>query len=112
MAAVQPCALLLVVGPDWSIATASTNLAMIGAGDADAVIGTPLADLIGSDSIHSLRNRVSWLAGDDSEVQDFGVEWGTAKVDVRALREDDTIWSRPSRWSSRASSTASAWSAR
>lgn len=89
MAAVQPCALLLVVGPDWSIATASANLAMIGAGDADAVIGTPLADLIGSDSIHSLRNRVSWLAGDDSEVQDFGVEWGTAKVDVRALREGD-----------------------
>jgi GAF domain-containing protein len=51
-----------------------------------AVVGQPLADLIGSKAIHTLRNRLSWLASDESEVQDFGVQWGDVTFDIRATR--------------------------
>ena len=89
MPAIQPCALLLLVGPDWQVETVSANVAMLGEFRPPAVIGQPLADLIGSKAIHALRNRVSWLARDESEVQDFGVQWGDLTLDVRATREEE-----------------------
>ena len=89
MTAIQPCALLLVVGPDWQVEAASANVAMLGDIKPAAVIGQPLADLIGSKAIHTLRNRMSWLSRDESEVQDFGVQWGDNLLDVRASRVDD-----------------------
>jgi len=88
MTAIQPCALLLQVGPDWQVEAASANVAMLGDLKPTSAIGQPLADLIGSKAIHSLRNRMSWLSNDESEVQDFGVEWGDATLDVRAARTD------------------------
>ncbi len=84
MPAIQPCALLLLVGPDWRVETVSANIAMLGDVQSANVLGQPLSDLIGSNAIHTLRNRVSWLASDDSEVQDFGVEWGALTLDIRA----------------------------
>jgi hypothetical protein len=89
MKAIQPCALMLVVGPDWQVEAASANVAMLGDVKPTSVIGQPLADLIGSKAIHSLRNRMSWLSSDESEVQDFGVEWGNVTFDVRATRSND-----------------------
>lgn len=89
MAAIQPCALLLLVSPDWRVETASANVGMLGDFRAPSVVGQPLADLIGSKAIHSLRNRMSWLAKDESEVQDFGVAWGDVTLDVRAASEQD-----------------------
>lgn len=90
MTAIQPCALLLLVGPDWQVETVSANVAMLGDYRPATVVGQPLADLIGSKAIHSLRNRLSWLSSDESEVQDFGVQWGDITIDVRAVREDDS----------------------
>ena len=84
---IQPCALLLLVGSDWRITAVSANAAMIGGQRPADLIGQPLADLIGSKAIHSLRNRMSWLAKDESEVHDFGVEWGDVSLDVRASRD-------------------------
>jgi light-regulated signal transduction histidine kinase (bacteriophytochrome) len=89
VAAIQPCALLLLVGPDWQVETASANIAMLGDIKPTSVIGQPLADLIGSKAIHTLRNRMSWLASDESEVQDFGVQWGDVTFDIRAVRAKD-----------------------
>lgn len=89
MPAIQPCALLLLVGPDWRVETASANVGMIGDFRAASVVGQPLADLIGSKAIHNLRNRLAWLASDESEVQDFGVLWGDVTLDIRATRHDD-----------------------
>ena len=86
MAAIQPCALLLLIGPDWQVETVSANVAMLGDYRPASVVGQPLADLIGSKAIHSLRNRLAWLSSDESEVQDFGVQWGDITVDVRATR--------------------------
>ena len=84
MPAIQPCALLLLVGPDWRVETVSANIAMLGDFQSAKVVGQPLSDLIGSNAIHTLRNRVSWLASDESEVQDFGVQWGGLTLDIRA----------------------------
>lgn len=89
MAAIQPCALLLLLGPDWRVETVSANVGMLGDFRPASVLGQPLADLIGSKAIHSLRNRMSWLSRDESEVQDFGVEWGEVTLDVRATRGQD-----------------------
>jgi light-regulated signal transduction histidine kinase (bacteriophytochrome) len=89
MSAIQPCALLLLVGPDWRVETVSANVAMLGDFRPANVVGQPLADLIGSKAIHTLRNRVSWLASDESEVQDFGVQWGDLTLDVRATCEGE-----------------------
>lgn len=89
MPAIQPCALLILVGPDWRVETVSANVAMLGDFRPASVIGQPLADLIGSKAIHTLRNRLSWLARDESEVQDFGVQWGDVTLDIRATRYRD-----------------------
>jgi GAF domain-containing protein len=89
MPAIQPCALLLLVGPDWRVETVSANVAMLGDHRPASVVGQPLADLIGSKAIHTLRNRLSWLASDESEVQDFGVQWGDVTLDIRASRHED-----------------------
>ena len=86
MVAVQPCTLLLVIGPDWQVETVSANVAMLGDHRSASVVGQPLADLIGGKAIHTLRNRLSWLSSDESEVQDFGVEWGDVMFDIRATR--------------------------
>lgn len=89
MPAIQPCALLLLVGPDWRVETVSANVAMLGDVRPASVVGQPLADLIGSKAIHTLRNRLSWLSKDESEVQDFGVQWGDVTLDIRATRHQD-----------------------
>lgn len=90
MPAIQPCALLLLVGPDWRVETVSANVGMLGEFRPATVVGQPLADLIGSKAIHALRNRLSWLSSDESEVQDFGVEWGDVTLDIRATRHDES----------------------
>ena len=84
---IQPCALILLVGSDWQVTAISANAAMLGGQRPADAIGQPLADLIGSKAIHSLRNRMSWLSKDESEVHDFGVQWGEVTLDIRARRD-------------------------
>ena len=88
MSAIQPCALLLLIGPDWRVETVSANVAMLGDHRPATVVGQPLADLIGSKAIHTLRNRLSWLSSDESEVQDYGVQWGDVMFDMRAIQDN------------------------
>lgn len=81
---------MLLVGPDWRIHTVSANVGMLGDHRPADLISQPLAELVGSRAIHSLRNRLAWLSSDESEVHDFGVQWGDVTLDVRAIREDET----------------------
>ncbi|HEU0311133.1 MAG TPA: hypothetical protein VFR36_07950 [Sphingomicrobium sp.] len=90
MPAIQPCALLLLVGPDWQVEAVSANVAMLGDHRSADLVGQPLADLIGTKAIHALRNRLAWLSGDESEVRDFGVQWGDVTLDLRAICEHGT----------------------
>jgi light-regulated signal transduction histidine kinase (bacteriophytochrome) len=78
---------MLLVGSDWQVTAISANAAMLGGQRPADAIGQPLADLIGSKAIHSLRNRMSWLSKDESEVHDFGVQWGEVTLDIRASRD-------------------------
>jgi light-regulated signal transduction histidine kinase (bacteriophytochrome) len=89
--AIQPCALLLLVGPDWRVETISANAGQLGRGSPETLLGRPLAQLIGSDAIHALRNRMSWLSGDDGVVHDYGVRWqgSDTTLDIQAHREGD-----------------------
>ena len=89
MLSIQPCALLVSVGPDWQIDAISANAAMLGDQRPADLLCQPLAALIGGKSIHALRNRLAWLAKDESEVYDFGVEWGGIALDIRASRDGD-----------------------
>ena len=89
MIAVQPCALLLLVGPEWRVEAVSANIGMLGDLRPTSVVGQPLTDLIGSKAIHSLRNRMSWLSNEESEVQDFGAQWGDVMLDLRATHDAD-----------------------
>ena len=89
MTAIQPCALLLLGDTAWRVETARPNVGMLGDALPASVLGRPLGDLIGSKAIHTLRNRLSWLSSDESEVQDFGVEWGDVALDIRATRHDE-----------------------
>lgn len=91
MTAIQPCALLLLVGPDWRVEAVSANAGQLGRGTPDTLLGRPLAQLIGSDAIHALRNRMAWLSGDDGVVHDYGVRWqgSDSALDIQAQREGD-----------------------
>ena len=88
MIAVQPCSLLLLIGPDWRVETVSANIAMLGDYRPAAVVGQPRAARIGSKALHTQRNRLSWLSSDESEVQDYGVQWGDVMFDIRAIQDD------------------------
>lgn len=83
MPAIQPCAVLIVVDPDWRVETVSANVTLIADTQPEAVLGRPISDLIGEDSAHALRNRVSWIAGDGGEALDLAARWGTMTTDVR-----------------------------
>jgi len=89
--AIQPCALFFLVGPDWRVETISANAGLLGQGLPEGLVGRPLSQLIGSNAIHALRNRMAWISGDESGVNDFGVSWGRsdATFDVYARRKGD-----------------------
>jgi len=76
----------MLVGTDWRIEAISANAAMLGDLKPASLIGQPLSDLIGGQSVHALRNRMSWLTTGESDVHDFGVQWGDVLLDVRAIR--------------------------
>lgn len=92
-AAIQPCALLLLVGPDWCIEAVSESCDLLGKGEPKDLLGQPLTMLLDSQEIHELRNRMAWLGGDNSRVQDFGLSWGggSRTYDVQASRDGDSF---------------------
>ena len=90
MLSIQPCALLLLIGSDWRIEAVSANAGMLGDHRPSELIGQPLSELIGSQPVHTLRNRISWLAIGESDVFDFGVEWGGVQLDIRASRAGES----------------------
>lgn len=91
MTAIQPCSLLFLVGPDWRAETISANAGLLQQGQAETLLGRPLAQLIGSNAIHALRNRMAWLSCEDSTIHDFGVRWGRCDTnfDIHARRRGD-----------------------
>lgn len=83
----QPCALLLLVGPDWRIEAISANAERLGRGGGEQLLGRPLAELLDGQEVHALRNHMARLSREGSRVQDYALRWGGELVlDVQASR--------------------------
>lgn len=88
MGLIQPCAFLLLVGPDWRIEGASANAGEIGRASGDSLVGKPLTELLDGNEVHDLRNHMARLSSEGSRVQDYGLYWGAGglALDVAATR--------------------------
>ncbi|HET7708088.1 MAG TPA: GAF domain-containing protein [Sphingomicrobium sp.] len=62
-AAVQPCAFLLQLSPDWIVQRASENCHKLLGESHVTLIGEPLSRFIQADPLHDLRNLFSRLSG-------------------------------------------------
>ena len=62
-AAVQPCAILLELSPDWIVQRASENTSKLLGESHVTLIGEPLSSFIRADPLHDLRNLFSRLSG-------------------------------------------------
>ncbi len=74
---IQPLGWLAVVSPEWLVERVSANIADFFGQPAEAVIGRPLADLLGGDAVHGLRNQLALLRDPDSIARLFGCPAGT-----------------------------------
>lgn len=87
MPQLQPCALLLLVGPDWRIEAISANAERLGKGGGEVFLGQPLTELLDGQEVHALRNHMARLSRDGSQVQDYALCWGgKLALDVQASR--------------------------
>ena len=62
-AAVQPCAFLLELSPDWIVQRASENCSRLFGESHVTLVGEPLSRFIQADPLHDLRNLFSRLSG-------------------------------------------------
>lgn len=91
--------MLLLVGPDWRVATVSANAGMLGWGEAETWLGQPIVDLLGDDAVHEVRNRMTWLHGERALAQDYGLRLGPDDkpydIQVRMLGDHYLIEAEP-----------------
>ena len=72
-AAVQPCAFLLELSPDWIVQRASENSDRLLGDSHVTLVDEPLSRFIRSDPLHDLRNLFSRLSGTTGTARAFGV---------------------------------------
>jgi light-regulated signal transduction histidine kinase (bacteriophytochrome) len=70
---IQPFGFLLALSSDWLVARASANTADYIGQPAEALLGRPLVDIFGAETVHAIRNRVSLLRGPDAAERIFGL---------------------------------------
>ena len=81
---VQPFGFLLGADPSWSITHASENLErFIGISTADC-LGKPLADVIGTQALHTVRNKLQFLRGKEGteHVRNLAIDGSLSRFDV------------------------------
>lgn len=74
LGAVQPFGFLIALSHDWIVRRTSANLAEFLGIDPQDALGLSVVDLLGQDAVHTLRNRMTLLRGDDAVERVFGVE--------------------------------------
>jgi len=72
-AAVQPCAFLLELSPDWLIRRASENTDKLLGESHVTMVGEPLSEFIRADPLHDLRNLFSRLSGSTGTARAYRV---------------------------------------
>ena len=75
LGSIQPFGFLLVSSPDWLIARASENLEQFLGVSHNDVLGHPLSDVIMSQTLHTLRNRLAVIRGPDIVERLFGIQF-------------------------------------
>ncbi|MEO7504982.1 MAG: GAF domain-containing protein [Sphingomicrobium sp.] len=73
---IQPLGWLALVSSEWLVERISANIGDYFGQSAEAVIGRPLADLLGGDAVHGLRNQLALLRAPDSIARLFGCAAG------------------------------------
>lgn len=72
-AAVQPCAFLLELSPDWIIQRASENVGKMLGESHVTMVGEPLSEFIQAEPLHDLRNLFSRLSGSTGTARAYRV---------------------------------------
>lgn len=94
LARIQPHGLLVGLTPDWRIMRASANLGDHLTNAKASPIGRPLADILGSAAVHTLRNRMALLRNPEGSARQFALHTtGTTRpIDVvMHIVGDETI---------------------
>ncbi|MFW2829327.1 HWE histidine kinase domain-containing protein [Sphingomonas sp. ID0503] len=66
LGAIQPIGFLVAVTSDWLISRVSRNIGDYTGREAEPLIGLPLTEIFTADAIHSIRNRMTVMRGEDS----------------------------------------------
>lgn len=80
---IQPFGFLIALSPDWLVKRASANVEAVFGVSAEDMLGTPVYDHLGEDAVHTLRNRLTMLRGNDAVERVFGVKIATATGQAR-----------------------------
>ena len=72
-AAIQPCAFLLQLSPDWLVLRASENCDKLLGDSHVTLVGEPLSRFIRADPLHDLRNLFSRLSGSTGTARAYRV---------------------------------------
>ena len=93
LGSVQAIGLLVAVDRHWIVERVSANVEDFLAVETSAAIGSPLQSFIDAEAIHSIRNRVAMLTGEDAVERIFGcrLQQGRAPFDVALHRSGDCI---------------------
>ncbi|MDB5712684.1 MAG: bacteriophytochrome [Sphingomonadales bacterium] len=73
---IQNFGFLIAVSPDWLVARASINITDAFGKTVDEILGLPLVDFVGRETLHVLRNRAALLRGEDAIERAFGLTFG------------------------------------
>ncbi|QIK96336.1 GAF domain-containing protein [Sphingomonas sp. HDW15A] len=66
LGAIQPIGFLIALSTDWIVSAVSANVADFLDVAPDALIGQPIANFLQAEAVHSLRNRLALLRGEDA----------------------------------------------
>lgn len=73
LGAIQPIGFLIALSTDWIVSAVSTNVGEFLEVVPEALIGQPIANFFQAEAVHSLRNRLALLRGDDAIERVFRV---------------------------------------
>lgn len=72
--AIQPFGFLVALSPDWIIMRVSANAADHLGRSVDTLLGASFGEVIDARAVHTIRNRLSWLHGNDAVERAFAVQ--------------------------------------
>lgn len=74
ISAIQPAGFLITISTDWLISRVSANACDFLGRSTDALLGSKLTEAIASEAVHTLRNRLAMLRGEDAVERVFGLQ--------------------------------------